>query len=165
MYAEVSSSTGEFRYLIVVLRDGSKVISITDRRPPVLTTEERQARVSTLLQDAGWVFLCDNEVDARQQGKVLGDYWLKVKAVVDGARLQGVSALSGSCGWVSSSGEVVAGGKGLKELAELESMVVPLARGDKPGFFAGLLPSFLGGDSGSSSGSGSSGGSPSPATQ
>jgi hypothetical protein len=153
VYAEVSSSTGEFRYLIVVTRDGSKVISIVDRRPPLLTVEERQARVSTLLQDGAWVFLCDNEVDARQQGKILGDYWLKVKSSSDAERLKATPSLGGSCGWVGPAGEVVAEGKGLKTLEELENMVLPLARGDK----GGLWSSFTGLFSSSGSGGGTEG--------
>ena len=156
MWAEVASSTGEFRYLIVTGRGDSKVISIVDRRPAVLSLVERQARVSTLLQDAGWVFLCDNEVDARMQGKELGDYWLKCKSSQDGERLRGVGALGGSCGWVTPGGEAVAGGRGIKDLAQLESMVLPLARGDKPGWFSGITSFF----SGSGGGGGGGGGKP-----
>ncbi len=152
VWAEVASSTGEFRYLIVTGRGDSKVISIVDRRPAVLSLVERQARVSTLLQDAGWVFLCDNEVDARIQGKELGDYWLKCKSSQDGERLRGVSALGGSCGWVTPGGEAVAGGRGVRDLAQLESMVLPLARGDKPGFFSGITSFFSGGGGGDGGG-------------
>jgi hypothetical protein len=144
----VSSSTGEFRYLIVVTRDMSKVISIVDRRPPAMTLEERQARVSSLLQDGGWTFLCDNEVDAKQQARALGDYWLKVKSSTDAERHKAAAALGGACGWVGAGGELVAGGKGCKELEELEKMVVPLARGDKPGWFSGLAGLFGGGGGG-----------------
>ena len=87
VWAEVSSATGDFRYLIVGTRDGGKVISIVDRRPPLMTREERQARVSSLLQDAGWAFFADNEVDVREQGGALGDYWLKCKVVTEAERV------------------------------------------------------------------------------
>jgi hypothetical protein len=169
VYAEVSSSTGEFRYLIVQTRDRTKTISIVDRRPPILTLEERQARITTLLQDAGWAFLCDNDVDARQQAKVLGDYWLKVKCITDAERVRGVSELSGGgCGWVRAGGELVANGKGLKDIGELEAMVLPLARGDKPGLLGTIGAFFSGGGGSSSSSSGSSskaGGGATPALQ
>lgn len=127
VFAEVASGTGEFRYLLVVSRDfaaGGKVISIVDRRPPRMTREERQARVSSLLQDAGWAFVADNEVDAREQARVLGDYWLKVKAVTDAERVA-ASGVAGAA-WLAPSGEPV--GKGVKDLAELERMTQRLAR-------------------------------------
>jgi hypothetical protein len=137
VWAEVASSTGEFRYLIVANRDLSKVISIVDRRPPLMTREERQARVTSLVQDAGWAFFADNEVDAREQARALGDYWLKVKVVTDADRVVERGVVG--CAWVTEQGEVV---KGLKDLAELERMVQRLAR--KKGAAGGLWASLEG---------------------
>ena len=139
VWAEVASATGEFRYLIVASRDLGKVISIVDRRPPLMTREERQARVTSLVQDAGWSFLADNEVDVREQARALGDYWLKVKVVTDAERV-GEKGVVG-CAWVTETGEVV---KGLKDLAELERMVQRLAR--KKGGGGWSLASLWGGD-------------------
>lgn len=137
MWAEVCSSSGEFRYLIVMTRDGSKVISIMDRRTPDLSKEERQARVSSLLQDAGWVFMFDNDVDGAEQGHALGDYWLKVKTVRDPARLASQGVVG--CGWVTETGEVF---KGVKDFESLEKMVQRLARGEKPSIFSTATVQF-----------------------
>ena len=131
------SSSGEFRYLIVVTRDGSKVISIVDRRTPELSREERQARVSSLLQDAGWAFMYEAEVDGAEQGLALGDYWLKVKTVKDPERLAAAGVIG--CGWVSEVGEVF---KGVKDFETLERMVQRLARGEKPSVFTTAFNSF-----------------------
>jgi len=136
VWAEMCSSTGEFRYLIVVTRDGSKVISIVDRRPPELSREERQARVSSLLQDAGWAFMYDSDVDGSEQGLALGDYWLKVKTVRDPERMAAAGVIG--CGWVTETGEVF---KGVKDFDNLEKMVQRLARGEKPGLFSSALNS------------------------
>jgi hypothetical protein len=128
VYAEVAPGTGEFRYLIIVTRDGSKVISIVDRRPAAMTREERQARVTTLLQDAGWAFLSDNEVDTREQAAALGDYWLKVRAVGDADRVaaEGVAGAA----WKTDRGELL---KGVKDLAELERATLRLAKEKREG--------------------------------
>ena len=134
VWAETSTATGDFRYLIVATRDGGKVISIVDRRPPLLTREERQARVSSLLQDAGWAFFADNEVDVREQAAALGDYWLKVKVVGERERLAEKGVVG--CAWLTEKGELL---KGVKELAELEKEVQRLAGGGKKGLLGGLF--------------------------
>jgi hypothetical protein len=85
VWAEIrSGSSNDFRYLIVLAKDRSRVWSIVDTRPPERSIHERQAAVTTLLQDAstaGWCFYADNEVDFAEQANELGDYWLKVKTV------------------------------------------------------------------------------------
>ncbi len=128
VYAEVAPGTGEFRYLIIVTRDGSKVISIVDRRPAAMTKEERQARVTTLLQDAGWVFFADNEVDTKEQARALGDYWLKVKAVGDAERAA-EAGVQGAA-WRTERGELL---KGIKDLAELERATLRLVKEKREG--------------------------------
>lgn len=82
VWAELrSGSSNDFRYLIVLAKDRSRVWSVVDHRPPERSIHERQASVTTLLQDAGWTFYADNEVDMSEQASQLGDYWLKVKTV------------------------------------------------------------------------------------
>jgi len=91
VWAEVRGGTYDFRYLIVLAKDRSRVWSVVDHRPPEPTLEESQAAVTTLLQDAGWSFYADSDAEAREQGAELGDYWLKVKAVrcdLDAARCE-----------------------------------------------------------------------------
>lgn len=149
VFAEVAESTGEFRYLIVVAKDGSRVFSIIDRRPPVMNMDDRQARVSTLLQDAGWTFYADNDVDVQQQSSVLGDYWLKVRCIrcdQNPSRCEEVGMVGNTPSWLTfpvGSGATLIGStlakigvgnayiggpsKGVKELVELEDMVRPLA--------------------------------------
>lgn len=149
VFAEVSESTGEFRYLIVVAKDGSRVFSIIDRRPPLMSLEDRQARVSTFLQDSAWTFYADNDVDVQQQSSVLGDYWLKVKCIrcdQNPSRCEEVGMLGNTPSWLTfpvGSGATLIGSalakigvgnayiggpvKGVKELAELEDMIRPLA--------------------------------------
>ena len=139
VYAEVATGTGEYRYLIVISRDGTKVISIVDRRPAEMTKEERQARVTTLMQDAGWTFIADNEVDFREQARALGDYWLKVKSSGDEERAA-AAGVQGAA-WRTETGELI---KGTKELVELEKMTQRLARGKgEPTGFSALLPSWM----------------------
>lgn len=124
-------------------RDGSKVISVTDRRPAEMSQSERQARVTTLLQDAGWSFIADNEVDLREQARALGDYWLKVKSTGDADRAQ-AAGVTGAA-WLTETGELI---KGTKELVELEKMTQRLARGKGAAKgWGALLPSWLGGGS------------------
>jgi hypothetical protein len=81
VWAELRAGTSDFRYLIVMSKDHSRVWSVVDHRPPERTLSERQAAVTTLLQDAGWAFWADNEVDMAEQARQLGDYWLKVRTV------------------------------------------------------------------------------------
>jgi hypothetical protein len=135
VYAEVKAGTYDFRYLIVVSKDGQKVISITDHRPPPLSLADRQSRVTSLLQDANWAFYADNEVDVAQQREVLGDYWLKVKCVrcdENPAKCDEAGVLS-KPSWETNAGFQ----KGPLDLASLEKMVQPLARGEgkKKGWF------------------------------
>jgi hypothetical protein len=129
VFAEVSSQTSEFRYLIVVSKDGGRVVTVVDRRPPALSTEERQSRITSLIQQhgEGWAFFADNEIDVREQSRALGEYWAKVRCVrCDEAPLRCAEAgVEGTPAWRAEKGAVV---KGLKNLAELEKMVQPLAR-------------------------------------
>lgn len=129
VYAEVKANTYDFRYLIVVARDGSRVISVVDNRPSEMTLEDRQSRVSSLLQDAKWTFYADNDLDAREQAKVLGDYWLKVKCVRCDEAPQRCDAdgVTSKPSWKTDSGLA----KGVKNLDELEVMVRDLAAGKK----------------------------------
>lgn len=137
VYAEVNSATGDYRYLLVVAKDGSRVVSVVDRRPPPMSEEDRVSRVTSLLQDAGWAFYADTEIDAKEQSRVLGDYWLKVKCVrCDEAPDRCVEAgISGHwSGWKTSAGLQ----PGIKRLDDLEKMVQPLGKdkgGAKKGFF------------------------------
>ena len=139
VYAEVATTTGEYRYLIVVSRDGTKVISIVDRRPAEMNKEERQARVSTLLQDAKWDFIADNEVDLREQARALGDFWLKVKSSGDEERAAAAGVVGAA--WRTETRELI---KGTKELVELEKMTQRLARGKGAATgFSALLPQWM----------------------
>lgn len=140
MYGEVGSSTGDFRYLLVVAKDGSRVVSVIDRRPPPLSQEDRVSRVTTLLQDAageGWAFYADNDVDARAQAAVLGEYWLKVKCVrCDETAERCVEAgVVTTPAWKTGSALV----KGVKSLDELEKLVQPLAQAKEGGGKKGLF--------------------------
>jgi hypothetical protein len=81
VWAEVRHGTSDFRYLIVVNKEGTRVWSVIDNRPPERTLEERQSSVTTLLQDSQWKFYTDNEVDIAEQAAQLGDYFLKVRTV------------------------------------------------------------------------------------
>jgi hypothetical protein len=141
VYAEVATGSSEFRYLLVVAKDGSSVVSVVDRRPPPLTVEERQARVTTLVADAGWAFYTDNDIDARDQAKPLGNYWLKVTCVrCDAAPARCEAAgVTSTPAWKTAAAVV----PGVKDLAALEKLVVPLARekegkGKKKGWFSFL---------------------------
>lgn len=103
-----------------------------------MTKEERQARVTTLLQDAAWVFFSDNEVDVREQAAALGDYWLKVKAVTDADRVNEAGVVGAA--WRTDKGELL---KGVKELAELERATLRLVKEKNQGKgLAAYLPSW-----------------------
>lgn len=137
VYAEVHSTTGDFRYLLVVSKDGSRVVSVVDRRPPPMSVEDRTSRVTSLLQDAGWGFYADNEVDVRQQSGVLGEYWLKVKCIrcdETPERCVEDGMATHVPGWRTTAGP----SKGLKPLDELERMVQPIAK-EKAGGRKGFL--------------------------
>jgi hypothetical protein len=127
VYAEVKAQTYDFRYLLVVARDGSRVISIIDHRPPEMSVEDRMSRVTSLLQDAKWTFYADNDLDAREQAKALGDYWLKVRCVRCDEAPQRCDAdgVITKPGWKTDAGFV----KGVKGLEELEVMVRDVATG------------------------------------
>lgn len=126
VWAEVRSGTYDYRYLIVLMNDNSRVWSVVDNRRPEPTEEERQARVTTLLQDAGWAFYADSELDVKEQAAALGDYWLKVKHVrchEDPTRCEEAGAT------VKPSWSTAAGfNKGVKDLHELEIMTKPLRK-------------------------------------
>lgn len=126
VYAEVEEGSHDFRYVLVVSKDGSRVVSVVDRRPPRMTKEDRMSRVTSLIQDAGWAFYTDNDIDEKEQSKVLADYWLKVKCVrcdAQPGRCEG-DGVTTTPAWKTSSGVQ----KGLRDLAELERMVQPLQR-------------------------------------
>lgn len=76
-----AGSSSDFRYIIVMNKEQTRVWSIVDHRPAELSLHDRQASVSSLMQDAGWTFFADNEGDALEQAEALGDYWLKVRTV------------------------------------------------------------------------------------
>lgn len=135
VWAEVRAGTYDFRYLIVLANDQSRVWSVVDHRRPDPTEEERQARVTTLLQDAAWAFYADSELDMREQSAVLGDYWLKVKHVKcyeDAARCD-EEHITTKPGWQAGA----AFHKGIQSLRDLELMTKPLrkaAEGKKSGW-------------------------------
>jgi hypothetical protein len=139
VYAEVHSSTSDFRYLLVVAKDGSRVVSVTDRRPPQMSREERLSRATSLIQDAGWTLFVDNDVDLGAQQRVLGDYWLKVKCVRcqdNQERCTEAGVPAGSCpAWQTGSGSGAPLTKGVQTLDSLEKMVLPLVRPKEKGFF------------------------------
>lgn len=92
VFAEVREGTYDFRYLIVLNSDMTRVWTVMDHRPEDRTVEDRQAAVTTLLQDGRVTFYADHEVDISEQAAVLGSYWLKVPVVrceVDAARCDG----------------------------------------------------------------------------
>jgi len=144
VYAEVASGTGDFRYLIVVSKDGSRVVSVVDRRPPLMTRDERAARVSTLLAGAAWAFYSDNDFDAREQARALGDYWLKVPHVrcdADGGAARCADAGVGAGGapaWRLGAAPGAPLSKGVKTLDDLERLVLPLANPPKKSGLLGL---------------------------
>lgn len=76
-----AGSSSDFRYIIVMNKEQTRVWSLVDHRPAELSLHDRQANVSSLMQDAGWTFFADSEVDALEQAEELGDYWLKVRTV------------------------------------------------------------------------------------
>lgn len=81
IWAEVRHGTYDFRYIIAVTKDKSRVWSLLDNRPPARTLEDRQGSVTSIIQDGGWKFYTDNDVDIAEQSAHLGDYWLKVRTV------------------------------------------------------------------------------------
>jgi hypothetical protein len=92
VFAEVREGTYDFRYLIALSPDFSYVWTVVDNRPADRTIEERQADVTTLLQDGRVTFYADNEAEIADQAAVLGSYWLKVPVVrcdLDMARCDG----------------------------------------------------------------------------
>jgi len=81
VFAEVREGTYNFRYLIALSPDFSYVWTVVDNRPADRTIEERQADVTTLLQDGRVTFYADGETEIHDQAAVLGSYWLKVPVV------------------------------------------------------------------------------------
>lgn len=123
VWAEVRAGTYDFRYLIVMAKDKSRVWTVTDARRPPPTLEDRRARLSTVLADNGWVFYADGEGDERGQAEEVGsDYWLKVRhvrcdltpGVCDAAGVTGRPAWG-----THRAGEVLKGARSLGELEEL----------------------------------------------
>lgn len=136
VFAEVAASTHEFRYLIVATKDGQRIISIIDRRPPLMTEEERLGRVTGLIQDAGWHYYADTDADVRDQANILGDFWLKVKCIrcdqePEKCTANGVPITVGSLPVWKTTTLV----KGAKRLEELEKMVIPLANPNKKSWY------------------------------
>lgn len=135
VYAEVKEGSYDFRYLILVAKDGSKVISVIDHRPPPMSVSDRQSRVTSLIQDAGWVYYSDNEVDTAAQRDVLADYWLKVKCVrcdENPARCEEAGVTSKPV-WGTGGKSFT---KGPLDLAGLERLVQPLVKEKKKGWFS-----------------------------
>ena len=119
VWAEVRKGSYDFRYLVVLAKDRSRVWSVVDLRRPEPTLEERQARVTSALQDTRWTFFADADVDVKAQSAQLGDYWLKVKCVrcdeTPGACEEaGVASLPA---WKTHKGDVI---KGVMSVRELE---------------------------------------------
>jgi len=136
VFAEVAASTHEFRYLIVATKDGQRIISIIDRRPPLMTEEERLGRVTGLIQDAGWEYYADTDRDVQDQASVLGDFWLKVKCIrcdqePEKCTANGVPITVGSLPVWKTTTLV----KGAKRLEDLEKLVIPLANPNKKSWY------------------------------
>jgi len=72
VWAEVKQGTYDFRYLIVLSKDRSRVWSVRDDRRTPPSTEERAARLSEVLATHGWTFFADSEGDVKAQAGALG---------------------------------------------------------------------------------------------
>ena len=122
-WAEVRSGTYDFRYLIVLAKDQSRVWSVADARRAPPTEDERQARLTGVLAAAGWKYYVDDEAQVRAQAEPLGaGYFGKVTVV----RCEAAPAPCEAAGvltrpaWTShKSGEVLKGVFALRELEEL----------------------------------------------
>ena len=126
-WAEVRSGTYDFRYLIVLAKDRSRVWSVLDARRAPPTEDERQARLSGVLAGAGWAFYADSEKDQRQQAAALGEgYFSKVKQIrcdeAPGA-CEAAGVLTRPAWTSHKTGEVLKGVLALKELEELSKEV------------------------------------------
>lgn len=142
VWAEVRHGTYDFRYIIVLNREQSRVWSLVDSRPPERTLDERQGAVTSLLQDGGWRFYADADADIGEQGAVLGDYWLKVRAVrceKDGKDCEAAGvpsrpawAVRRPATWMDmlrgNADGTVQVVKGIKTVAELERMTKDLRK-------------------------------------
>lgn len=133
VWAELRAGSSDFRYLIVLTKDKSRVWSIIDNRPPERTLDERQAAVTTLLQDAGWSFWADSEADVAEQAAQLGDYWLKVKTVRgdmdrDRCEREGMTSRPAwTMGPAESPGWLASLGNGISELTGVARGASPAA--------------------------------------
>lgn len=123
VWAEVRQGTYDFRYLIVMARDKSRVWSVLDNRRQPPTLEERRARLTSVLADNGWAYYADGEGDVRSQAEEVGsDYWLKVKHVrcdVSPAACDAAGVLGRPAWTTHKAGEVLKGVRSLRELEEL----------------------------------------------
>ena len=82
VWAEVSTGTYEFRYLVVLTKDRTRVWSLIDKRTPPPTLEARKADLSGKLREGGWSFAADAESDVAAQRAELGDFSNGVQWVV-----------------------------------------------------------------------------------
>ena len=119
VWAEVRKGSYDFRYLVVLAKDRSRVWSVVDLRRPEPTEEERQARVTSALQDAKWAFYVDADVDVKSQAAQLGEYWLKVKCVRcdDNPAACEEAGVASRPAWKTNKGDVI---KGVMSVRELE---------------------------------------------
>lgn len=130
-WAEVKQGTYDFRYLIVMAKDKSRVWSVIDNRRAPPTGDERASRLTSVLAEHGWTFFADSESDIRAQAESLGpsEYFSKVKCV----RCDATPALCDEAGvltrpaWRAHAGLKEAAAtngvlKGVRSLAELEEL-------------------------------------------
>ena len=134
--------TGDFRYIIVLNRDKSRVWSVLDNRKPEPTLSERQGRLSTILSDYQWAFFADNDIDVKAQRTVFEDYWDKVVCVRcdrEPARCAdaGVTSLPA---WSDATAKLqVPALRGVKQIEDLETLA-HLEEGRRKSYFSSWFP-------------------------
>ena len=128
VWAEVAKDTYDFRYLVVLAKDKSRVWSVHDNRRAPPSDEERAARLSGVLAAHGWTFFADGEADVKAQAGALGpagtESFSKVKFVrcdltPDACEAAGVLSRPA---WKPHAGSKEALLKGVRGLDELEEL-------------------------------------------
>ena len=163
VFAEVRHGTYDFRYILVVLKDQSRLWTILDKRPELQSEGERQKTVANLLLEDGWSYYVDGDSEVNAQARHLGEYFYRVPVVRcdvrgDDCDQAGVinrpawakKRVDGRTLWETITFQSLAEKqvvKGTMELADLERMTLDLRRrkfeaevGDA-GFFGSLFSS------------------------
>lgn len=125
-WAEVRQGTYDFRYLIVLAKDRSRVWSVVDNRRAPPSVEERAARLTGVLAQHGWTFYADSDGDVRAQAEAIGpvDYFSKVAVVrcdANAPACEAAGVLSRPA-WKPHAGSKEALLKGVRALDELEEL-------------------------------------------